>query len=236
MVCVCVPTSPHSNSLLIPPFQDFKVFLDFVLAMENRSSPPALLWFFRMLDIEKKNILSSFTVRLFFRDVVRTLQEEGFEAPLVDDVATEIFDMARPVDPSRGITLEDLLACGVGSIIVSMLTDVQSFLNYDQREHLAAAAAAEAAARLEEEEMQTQMVLAQAQVGVEREGEEGEDEMEAGGMRINSDERQDSAGLGQEEQEQEEEEQHQQDQQEQEGGEVEGANNQDGGEEEEEHD
>jgi len=205
--------TPAFSLSFFPPSQDYKVFLDFILAMENRSSPPALRWFFRMLDIEKKHILCPFAVRFFFREVVRALQEAGFEAPLVNDVTTEIFDMARPVDPARGITLEDLLNCGVGSIVVSMLTDVQSFLNYDQREHSAAAAAAEAAARMEEEEMQAQMMLAQAHA------EEGEkdDRVEEGGVRININVPHDAAALaeeggeGEEEEEEEEEALHAED-------------------------
>ena len=221
-----LPPSPPSLSPSPPSFsnQDYKVFLDFILAMENRASPPALRWFFRMLDIEKKHVVSPFAVRFFFREVVRALQEAGFEAPLVNDVTTEIFDMARPVNPTRGITLEDLLNCGVGSIVVSMLTDVQSFLNYDQREHSAAAAAAGAAARLEEEELQAQMMLAQAQAEAEGEGkEEGEEGVEEGGVRINIDVPRDAAALGEEEEDDEEGEVDQEQEQEDDEDEEEGA-------------
>lgn len=118
--------------------------------MENRSSPPALKWLFRILDVQKTGFLSPFAIRSFFREVANALERAGMEAPLVDDVIDEVFDMVRPQDPSRGISQEDLLTCGVGSIVVSMLIDVQSFLSYDQREHSAAAAAAAAAAALEE--------------------------------------------------------------------------------------
>jgi serine/threonine-protein phosphatase 2A regulatory subunit B'' len=50
-------------------------------------------------------------------------------------VTDEIFDMANPRD-RRFITLADLKACGVGHTIVSMLTDVQGFFEYDNREAL----------------------------------------------------------------------------------------------------
>ena len=41
--------------------------------------------------------------------------------------------MAKPGSPYC-ITLQDLVQCGVGDIIVSMLTDAKAFYEYDQRE------------------------------------------------------------------------------------------------------
>ena len=45
----------------------------------------------------------------------------------------ELWDMAKPKVP-YAITLEDVLACGVGEVIVSMLIDAKAFYDYDQRE------------------------------------------------------------------------------------------------------
>ena len=70
-----------------------------------------------MLDVQKEGALTGFSIRYLFGEVARRMQEFGFEAPNVDDVKDEVFDMARPKAPSR-ITLEDFLACGVGNIIV----------------------------------------------------------------------------------------------------------------------
>jgi hypothetical protein len=48
-------------------------------------------------------------------------------------VKDEIFDMAKPGTPFA-ITLQDLLNCGQGDIIISMLIDAKAFYEYDQRE------------------------------------------------------------------------------------------------------
>ena len=45
----------------------------------------------------------------------------------------ELWDMAKPKLPNA-ITLEDLLNCGVGDVITSMLIDAKAFYEYDQRE------------------------------------------------------------------------------------------------------
>ena len=57
-----------------------------------------------------------------------------FTSPqIVEDVKDEIFDMAKP-QVAAGITLQDLINCGQGDIIVSMLIDAKAFYAYDQRE------------------------------------------------------------------------------------------------------
>lgn len=40
--------------------------------------------------------------------------------------------MAKP-ELSMAITLQDLIKCGQGDIVVSMLIDAKSFYDYDQR-------------------------------------------------------------------------------------------------------
>lgn len=49
---------------------DYKTFLDFVLAMENKKSPQALQYFFRVLDVFHKGALDTFVINMFFRAVI----------------------------------------------------------------------------------------------------------------------------------------------------------------------
>ena len=55
----------------------------------------------------------------------------------VEDVKDEIFDMVKPADPTK-ITFKDFEKCRVGDIIVSMLTDLNGFWEYDNRENIIA--------------------------------------------------------------------------------------------------
>lgn len=48
----------------------------------------------------------------------------------VDDLKDELWDMAKPGSPYC-ITVQDLISCGVGDVIVSMLTDAKAFYDYD---------------------------------------------------------------------------------------------------------
>ena len=47
--------------------QDYKTYLDFVLALENRREPQALQYLFRLLDVQGKGHLNVFDLNFFFR-------------------------------------------------------------------------------------------------------------------------------------------------------------------------
>jgi serine/threonine-protein phosphatase 2A regulatory subunit B'' len=75
-------------------------------------------------------------INMFFKQVLAKLSSKDPEAEKnfhVEDIKDEIFDMAKPQTP-MGITLNDLVNCGQGDVIVSILTDAKAFFDYDQRE------------------------------------------------------------------------------------------------------
>jgi len=46
---------------------DYKTYLDFVLALENRKEPQSLQYMFRLLDVQNKGCLNIFDLNYFFR-------------------------------------------------------------------------------------------------------------------------------------------------------------------------
>ena len=52
-----------------------------------------------------------------------------------DDVKDEIFDMIKPVHPYE-ITYQDLLRSGQGETVVNILSDLNGFWSYENREML----------------------------------------------------------------------------------------------------
>ena len=54
-----------------------------------------------------------------------------------EDVKDEIFDMVAPLD-SLKITLTDLIRSGQGETVVQILTDLNGFWSYENREVLVA--------------------------------------------------------------------------------------------------
>ncbi|KAK2104088.1 Serine/threonine-protein phosphatase 2A regulatory subunit B'' subunit gamma [Saguinus oedipus] len=97
--------------------EDYKTYLDFVLALENRKEPAALQYIFKLLDIENKGYLNVFSLNYFFRD--------------------EIFDMVKPKDPLK-ISLQDLINSNQGDTVTTILIDLNGFWTYENREALVA--------------------------------------------------------------------------------------------------
>ena len=72
--------------------------MDFTLAIENKRTPQALRWFFKILDIDKCGFINVETIRLFFRCVMDRMVDIDYSAA---DVIDEIFDMVKPKRKDR---------------------------------------------------------------------------------------------------------------------------------------
>ena len=115
---------------------DYKTFLDFILAMENKSSPQAVKYLFKILDINHVGYLDTMVLTYFFKAVHNKMLELGHDvhAIIIEDVVqNEIFDMVKPKDPYR-ITIKDLLNSKCAQTVFSILIDVNLFWRYDNRE------------------------------------------------------------------------------------------------------
>ena len=56
---------------------DYKTYLDFILALENRKTPQALQYLFKILDCEGEGALTVFSLNYFFRAVQEELSRHG---------------------------------------------------------------------------------------------------------------------------------------------------------------
>ena len=54
---------------------DYKTYLDFVLALENRKEPQSLSYFFRILDVKHQGFLNTFCLNYFFRDILQQMEK-----------------------------------------------------------------------------------------------------------------------------------------------------------------
>ncbi|CAE1174197.1 PPP2R3 [Acanthosepion pharaonis] len=120
---------------------DYKTYLDFVLALENRKEPQALQYLFRILDVEQKGFLNVFSLNYFYRAIQEQMRRHNQDPISFEDVKDEIFDMVKPKDPLK-ITLQDLIYSGKGDTVLSILIDLNDFWTYENREYIVLDAAA----------------------------------------------------------------------------------------------
>ncbi|KAK2510103.1 hypothetical protein MC885_007035 [Smutsia gigantea] len=116
---------------------DYKTYLDFVLALENRKEPAALQYIFKLLDIENKGYLNVFSLNYFFRAIQELMRIHGQDPVSFQDVKDEIFDMVKPKDPLK-ISLQDLINSNQGDTVTTILIDLNGFWTYENREALVA--------------------------------------------------------------------------------------------------
>ena len=116
---------------------DFKGFLDLVLALGNKVSSQSLTYFWKIIDVDKSGRLSEQNIIYFYKEIFSSLKEHGCDAPEIQNVTMEIFDILSCQDP-RGPTLQEVIKSGQGHIVMSMLLDVTGFWQYDNRESLIA--------------------------------------------------------------------------------------------------
>ncbi|KAK7591052.1 hypothetical protein V9T40_002665 [Parthenolecanium corni] len=116
---------------------DYKTYLDFVLALENRHEPQSQHYLFRILDIHGKGFLDTFCLRYYFKAIQKLMEIHGQEPVPFENIQNEIFDMVKPAQPDR-ITLKDLLNCEQGDTVLSILIDLNGFWNHENREMMAA--------------------------------------------------------------------------------------------------
>lgn len=112
---------------------DFKVFVDLVLGLENKKTPASLHYFFKILDHQKQGYLDTMTMYYFYRDIIKLLKESGQEVISFEDIYTEIMDIVKPRNRDK-ITLDDLISCCQGDMVVTLLTDFRGFAEYESRE------------------------------------------------------------------------------------------------------
>jgi hypothetical protein len=118
-----------------PKEMDYKTFLDLVLALENISNPQSLVYFWRILDMEKTGRLTKQAIDYFYKDVFRCLRLLSYEAPPVANITIEIYDILGCED-SRGPTFQEFINSGQAHTVITMLIDVHGFWAYDNRENL----------------------------------------------------------------------------------------------------
>ena len=112
----------------------FSDVLDFLIAWEGRATAKGLQYFWPVFDQKNKGYLTQVDVYQFFRATAEMLREAGSGGEVKEeDVKDEIFDMVKPVHPWH-ITPKDLLDSQKATLVIGLLSDMNSFVSYEMLE------------------------------------------------------------------------------------------------------
>uniref|UniRef100_A0A5S6QQ72 Serine/threonine-protein phosphatase 2A regulatory subunit B'' subunit gamma n=1 Tax=Trichuris muris TaxID=70415 RepID=A0A5S6QQ72_TRIMR len=112
---------------------DFRGFVDFSLAMSNKNDPAAVNYLFKVFDIRQRGYLDAFAINYFFRGIQCSIEEHNYPAVKFEDINAELFDMIRPAVVDQ-ITARDLKQSNCAGLFFDILSHLEGFLNYENRE------------------------------------------------------------------------------------------------------
>lgn len=122
-------------SALYKSEMDYKSFVDFVIAVEFLPQCSRPQYFWSIFDLDGTGVLTPMTVLHFFRETYQKLVDAGVEAPPLELVVQELFDIV-PTKESLRITRQEFLAAPQSAGLLSaLLIDCLSFWTYENREH-----------------------------------------------------------------------------------------------------
>jgi serine/threonine-protein phosphatase 2A regulatory subunit B'' len=122
-------------SALYKSEMDYKSFVDFVIAVEFLPQCSRPQYFWSIFDLDGTGVLTPMTVLHFFRETYQKLVDAGVEAPPLELVVQELFDIV-PTKESLRITRQEFLAAPQSAGLLSaLLIDCLAFWTYENREH-----------------------------------------------------------------------------------------------------
>lgn len=119
----------------VPQRIGYEDFVWFCLSEEDKSTPQAIRYWFRVLDLDGDGVLSVYELREFYdatRDKIAQYVQEGLVT--FENVVCQVFDMLRCPE-YRGLHLSDLMRePEAAAVALNMLTNVVKFLQFEQRD------------------------------------------------------------------------------------------------------
>jgi serine/threonine-protein phosphatase 2A regulatory subunit B'' len=123
------PVYPGSGN--IRQMIDFSAFSYFLMSLEDKLSPTAIRFWYKLCDLDDDGILSVKEIEELYETQFERMRITGNETIAFGDLLRQLWDVIVPADPAF-ITVADLVRCQMADVFFSALFDLQKFL---QREY-----------------------------------------------------------------------------------------------------
>lgn len=113
---------------------NYEDFVWFCLSEEDKGTPRAIRYWFRLLDLDGDGVLCGYELETFYAHTKKQLLQMTTEGISFADVVCQISDML-PFSLKQGIRLGDMLAAPQSAFVaLNMILNVLKFLQFEQRD------------------------------------------------------------------------------------------------------
>ncbi|ORX90254.1 hypothetical protein K493DRAFT_318104 [Basidiobolus meristosporus CBS 931.73] len=114
------------------PKMSYRDFVWFILSEVNKSTPTAIEYWFRCLDIDGDGLLTVFELEYFYEEQLSRMEYAGVEYVSLDDCFCQMSDLVNPKKEGV-ITLMDLKNCPEANVFFDMFFNLSRFIDYESR-------------------------------------------------------------------------------------------------------
>lgn len=116
---------------------DYEDFVYFCLAEEDKNCPPAVHYWFKVLDLDGDGMLSGYELGYFFEEQSERMLEYFGEELRYEDMMCQMLDMVGATKIKNhplGLTLADLRSCPTPANFFNMIFNAQKFNRFEHRD------------------------------------------------------------------------------------------------------
>ncbi|XP_002528837.2 serine/threonine protein phosphatase 2A regulatory subunit B''beta isoform X1 [Ricinus communis] len=111
----------------------YEDFVYFILAEEDKSSEPGLVYWFRCIDMDGNGVLTPNEMQFFYEEQLHRMECLAQEPVLFEDILCQIFDMIGPENEGY-ITLRDMKNSKLSGNVFNILFNLNKFIAFESRD------------------------------------------------------------------------------------------------------
>ncbi|OMO69007.1 hypothetical protein CCACVL1_19700 [Corchorus capsularis] len=111
----------------------YEDFVYFILSEEDKSSEPALEYWFKCIDLDGNGMLTPNEMQFFYEEQLHRMECLAQEPVLFEDILCQIVDMIGPQNKGY-VTLRDMKGCKLSGNVFNILFNLNKFIAFESRD------------------------------------------------------------------------------------------------------